>query len=118
MGGKRTNFPFISGLSKVYIRVRENRARNLHLIALGTLRLPLLIGKEAFKDEEVIFLSDPEISSFNRIEYDQINDALDELNDLFLPFEKGSESSRIWDTFKSVASKENKISVRIEISQL
>lgn len=102
---KERIFHLSQAYQKVYIRVRENRARNLHLIALGTLRLPLLIGKEAFKDEEVIFLSDPEISSlFNRIEYDQINDALDELNDLFLPFEKDQKVLEFWDAFKSAAS--------------
>ena len=102
---KERIFHLSQAYQKVYIRVRENRARNLHLISLGTLRLPFLIGKEAFKDQEVIILSDLEISSlFNRIEYDQINDALDELNDMFLAFEKDQKVLEFWDAFKLAAS--------------
>lgn len=102
---KERIFHLSQAYQKVYIRVKENRARNLHLIALTTLRLPLLMEKEAFKDEQVILLSDPEISSFiNRIEYDQINDALDELEDLFIPYEKDPKILEFWEVFKAVAS--------------
>lgn len=98
---KERIFHLSQAYQKVYIRIRENRARNLHLISLGTLRLPLLIGKEAFKDEEVFILSDPDISSIlTRIEYEQINDALDELDDLFLVYEKDLKVIEFWDTFK------------------
>lgn len=102
---KERIFHLSQAYQKVYIRVREGRARNLHLISLVTLRLPLLIGKEAFKDEEIILLSDSEVSSIlNRIEYEQINDALDELNDLFIPFEKDRTVLNFWEAFKEVAS--------------
>lgn len=102
---KERIFHLSQAYQKVYIRVKENRARNLHLISLSTLRLPLLIVKEAFKDDQVILLSDSEISSvINRIEYDQINDALDELEDLFLPYEKDTKVLEFWEAFKAVAS--------------
>ena len=102
---KERIFHLSQAYQKVYIRVKENRARNLHLISLTTLRLPLLIDKEAFKDEQVILLSDSEISSvINRIEYDQINDALDELEDLFIPYEKDPKILEFWEVFKAVAS--------------
>jgi hypothetical protein len=102
---KERIFHLSQAYQKVYIRVKENRARNLHLIALSTLRLPLLIGKEAFKDEQIILLSDSEISSvINRIEYDQINDALDELEDLFIPYEKDTKILEFWEAFKAVSS--------------
>lgn len=102
---KERIFHLSQAYQKVYIRIRENRARNLHLIALGTLRLPLLIGKEAFKDEEVVILSDLEISSIlARIEYEQINDALEELDDLFLMFEKDPKVMEFWDAFKLAAT--------------
>lgn len=101
---KERLFHLSQAYQKVYLRVRENRARNLHLISLVTLRLPLLIGKEeAFKDEQVLLLADPEISlQIQKIEYDQISDALDELEDLFLPFEKDKKVLDFWDAFKSV----------------
>ena len=101
---KERIFHLSQAYQKVYIRVKENRARSIHLISLTTLRLPLLIDKEAFKDEQVILLSDSEISSvINRIEYDQINDALDELEDLFIPYEKDPKILEFWEVFKSVA---------------
>lgn len=109
---KERIFHLSQAYQKVYIRIRENRARNLHLIALGTLRLPLLIGKEAFKDEEVFILSDPEISSIlTRIEYEQINDALEELDDLFLVFEKDQKVTEFWDAFK-LAGTQRKQNIR------
>lgn len=102
---KERIFHLSQAYQKVYIRVRENRARNLHLISLATLRLPLLIGKDAFKDDQVIILSDSDISTIiNRIEYDQINDALDELNDLFLPYERDEKVLEFWDLFRTFAT--------------
>lgn len=102
---KERLFHLSQAYQKVYIRVREARARNLHLIALATLRLPLLIGKEAFKEEQVILLADSEISTIlNRIEYEQINDALDELEDLFLPFETDRRVLDFWQALKAAAS--------------
>ena len=42
---KERIFHLSQAYQKVYVRVRESRARNLHLLALVTLRIPLLIGK-------------------------------------------------------------------------
>ena len=103
---KERIFHLSQAYQKVYLRIRESRARNLHLISLVTLRLPLLIGKESFKNEEVILLEDEEISSvLNKIEYDQINDALDEVDDLFLPYEKDEKILEFWDAFKTASTK-------------
>lgn len=109
---KERIFHLSQAYQKVYIRVKENRARNIHLISLMTLRIPLLIGKDAFKDEIVILLSDSEISTIiNRIDYEQINDALDELEDLFLPYEKDKKVLEFWEAFKTV-SKQRKQNIR------
>lgn len=109
---KERVFHLSQAYQKVYIRVREGRARNLHLISLATLRIPLIIGKEAFKAEEVILLEDSEISSIlNRIEYDQVNDALDELDDLFIPYEKDQKILEFWTAFKEAAL-QRKLNIR------
>lgn len=109
---KERIFHLSQAYQKVLLRLKENRARNLHLFALNTLRLPFLIGKEAFKSEQVFLLSDSEISSLlNRIDYDQINDALDELEDLFLPYEKDTKVLEFWEAFMAVA-KQRKQNIR------
>ena len=98
---KERIFHLSQAYQKVYVRVRESRARNLHLLALVTLRIPLLIGKEVLKDEEIFLLSDESISEvLNKIDYDQLNDALDELEDLFIPYEDDKKILEFWDSFK------------------
>ena len=103
---KERIFHLSQAYQKVYIRIREHRARNLHLIALVTLRLPLLIGKmEIFKDEQVFILADEEFSTIlTRIDYNQISDALHELEDLFIPFEDDQKVLEFWESFKIAAS--------------
>jgi hypothetical protein len=104
---KERIFHLSQAYQKVYLRIRENRARNLHLLALPTVRLSIFGLKvdEIFKDSEIILLADENVSGLlAKLDREQIDDALDELEDLFIPYERDERVLKFWKAFKDVAN--------------
>lgn len=86
---------------KMYLRVREGRARSLHLLALHTLRLSLLLGNELLS--EVLLLSDVTLSGLLvQLNATELEAVMDELTSLLLPYEKDRRMLDFWDAFREL----------------
>lgn len=100
---KERLFHLSQAYQKCYKRIREGRGTVLHVLALATLRISLLEGKEHFEDEVLLLAQEDSPSAIcKRLSGSDRSDLDHELQDLFLPYERDRQVLRFWDALKVV----------------
>lgn len=97
---KERLFHLAQSYQKVYLRIRERRAKNLHLLALNTMRIYL--QKELC---QILLLNEEKISEFiKNLNKKELEEILNEVDEYFLAFEKDKDVIVYWEALKIVVN--------------